>query len=132
MASLRAEGRRRLRYRLPPFQAAKPSSRYALAFIPSAYPRLTLLTQPPGHPRLQRPQLDEAGRGGLGEEAAGPREGGERGVIDGVGRGACDDAGMALVELQPDRPRDALVDTVHVGVEVVAQRLPPQARVDEV
>jgi len=53
------------------------------------------------------------------------------GVIDGVGRGACDDPGVALVELHPDRPRDALVDPLHVGVQVVAQRL-HRARVDEV
>ena len=37
MASLRAEGRRR-QVPLPPFQTAKPSSRYALAFIPSCLP----------------------------------------------------------------------------------------------
>ena len=32
----------------------------------------------------------------------------QRGVVDGVRRGAGDDAGVALVELEPDRAGDAL------------------------
>ena len=36
-----------------------------------------LVAQAPGHARLQRPQLDEAGRGGLREQPAGLREGRE-------------------------------------------------------
>src|SRR5947208_16587084 len=39
---------------------------------------------------------------------------------------------MALVELEGDRPRHLLVDSLHVGVEVAAQRLPPQSGVDQI
>ena len=39
---------------------------------------------------------------------------------------------MALVELQADRAGDALVDLLHVGVEIFAQRLPPQPGVREI
>src|SRR5882762_4406150 len=95
------------------------------------YPRWLLVTQPPGHARLQRPQLDEARGGGLREQAAGLRERGEARVVDRVRRGARDDAGMALEEIQPHRPRDALVHPLHVGVEIAAKGLPPEPGVDE-
>ena len=73
------------------------------------------------------------GRGGLREEPTGLGERREARVVDGVGRGARDHARVALVELAaPIVPRDALVDALHVGVEVAAQRLPPQPGVDEV
>src|SRR4051794_36268530 len=49
-----------------------------------------LLAHPPGHPRLQRPDLDEARRGRLGEQAAGLGERGELRVVDGVRRLARD------------------------------------------
>src|ERR1700722_9426408 len=39
---------------------------------------------------------------------------------------------MALVELDPDRAGDALVDSLDVAVEVAAQWLPPEPRVDEI
>src|ERR1700728_4020647 len=91
-----------------------------------------LVAKTPGHARLQRPQLDETGRGALGEEAARLAEGGERLVVHRVRRGTRDNARMALVELQTDRAADLRVDAVHIGVEVGAQRLPPQARIDEI
>ena len=88
--------------------------------------------QPVRQPRLQRPQLDEAGRGLLREQPAGLGERRQRRVVDGVRRLARDDPHRALVELQPDRAGHLRVDRVHVGVEVAAQRLPPQPGVDEV
>src|SRR5664279_459983 len=94
--------------------------------------RALLVAQAPGHARLQRPQLDEARRGALREQAAGLREGGQAGVVDGVGRGARDHARVALVQLDPDRPGDALVDLLHIGVEIAAKWLPPQARIDQI
>src|SRR3954447_3326692 len=84
------------------------------------------------HARLQRPDLDEARRGLLGEQAAGLGERRELGVVDGIAALARDDADVALEELEADRAGDALVDVLHVGLEVRAQRLPPQAGVDEV
>src|SRR5205823_1915534 len=90
------------------------------------------VAQPPGKARLQRPQLDEARGSRLREEASRRREGGEARVIDGVGRGARDHAGAALVELYADLARDALVDVLHVCIQVRAQWLPPRPRVDEV
>src|SRR5580692_1766077 len=101
-ASLRA-GRRRLRtYHLPPCHTTKPRSLYRLPLIRPCYPRYLLVMQAPRHARLQRPQLDEPRRGGLREESAGLGERCEAGVIDGVGRGAGDDAHMTLVKLQAD------------------------------
>ena len=84
------------------------------------------------HARLQRPELDEARRGVLGEQAAGLRERRELRVVDRVRALARDDADVALEQLQPDRARDPRVDVLDVGLEVVAQRLPPEAGVDEV
>src|SRR4051812_44430077 len=103
----------------------------------SAYPdRRGLLVLAPAqavrHARLQRPQLDEARRRLLREETAGVRERGELRVVDGVRGVAADDARVALVELERDRAGDLRVDGRDVGVEVLAQRLPPQAGVDEV
>ena len=54
------------------------------------------------------------------------------GVVDRVGRRAGDDTDAAFVEAQADLARDLGVDRVHVGVEVGAQRLPPEPGVDEV
>src|SRR5207248_6168685 len=89
----------------------------------SSYPArgALLVAQAPGHARLQREQLDEARRRRLGEEAAGLREGRQAGVVDGVGRGAGDDAGSSLVKPHPDRAAHALVHALHVRVEVLAQ-----------
>ena len=96
--------------------------------MPEFYP----FREPMCHPGLQRPDLDEPGRGLLGEQAAGLGEGRELGVVDRVRALARHDAGRALVELQPDRAGHVLVDVPDVGLEVGPQRLPPQARVDEV
>ena len=52
--------------------------------MPASLPLLAL-AQAVGHARLQRPQLDEAGRGLLGEQPAGLRERRELRVVDGVG-----------------------------------------------
>ena len=63
------------------------------------------LAEPVRHPRLQRPDLDEPGRGLLGEQAAGLGERRELRVVDRVRRLARDDARRALEQLQPDRAR---------------------------
>ena len=57
------------------------------------------------HPRLQRPELDEARRRLLGEQAARLGERRQLRVVDRVRRLARDHAHVALVELQPDRAR---------------------------
>src|SRR3954447_18514759 len=102
-----------------------PSRAYRLTLVP-----LPLLVRQPG---LEGPDLDEAGGGGLGEELfAGLGEAGELGVVDGVRGGAGHDADAAFVEAEADLARYAGVDGAHVGVEVFAQRLPPEAGVDEV
>src|SRR3954470_4593604 len=85
-----------------------------------------------GHPRLERPDLDEARRRLLGEQPAGLGERRELGVVDRVPALACDDADVALEQLEPDRARHARVDVLEVGLDVGAQRLPPQPGVDEV
>ena len=59
-------------------------------------------------------------------------ERGERRVVHRVRRRARHRADGALVQLQADRARHLLVHALHVRVEVPAQRLPPQPRVDEV
>src|SRR6201986_4760400 len=102
-----------------------------------AYARLssTLVAFPQlvGELRLQRPELDEAWGRGLREELfAGLREARQLGIVDGVRRGTGDDPHAAFVEAQADLPRHPRVHRVHVGVEVFAQRLPPQSAVDEI
>src|SRR5581483_8283400 len=104
----------------------RPSSSRSAATVGS------LMADAPRHPGLQRPQLDEPGRSGLREQSAGLGERRQLCVVDRVRRRALDDARRALEQLQRDRPRHLCVGGVHVGVEVLAQRLPPQARVDEV
>src|SRR3954469_15957641 len=122
------------RYDLTPFTTIQPMTAYTARTLPDRRRRRRVVgvPHPPGHPRLQRPELDEPGGRVLGKEPAGLGEGRELGVVDRVRGLARDDAREALVELQPDRARDLLVDTVHVGVEVGAQRLPPEPGVHEV
>ena len=94
---------------------ARPRTRAACSRLPSHLPvMLPALLSSLRRRQAIRDCSDHSsmkpGRGGLGEQAAGLRERGEARVVDGVRRGARDDARVALVELQADRAGDLLVD----------------------
>src|SRR2546429_7404949 len=77
-----------------------PGAPAASAEAPTRTVAPSAVAQAPGHARLQREELDEAGRGRLREEPSRLREGCELGVIESGWRAAPDHARMPLVQLE--------------------------------
>src|SRR6266550_1894850 len=99
------------------------------AFLPD---RRLSRAEPVCRAARQREQLDEPGARRLAELAARLAEARQVTVVQSEGRPPGYGGGQALIELHRHLPGNPLVGRLHVRVEVLPQRLPPQARIAEV
>src|SRR5687768_735211 len=83
------------------------------------------------YPQAERVEADEAGGVALVVAATAFLEGDQILVVERQRAGPADHGGIALVELEPDRPADMFLAPVDQGLEHLALRREPEAVIDQ-